>query len=195
MSIDTATIQKLREQTGVGLMDAKAALEKSDGNYEQAIDYLKKQGQKVAAKKQDRTTAEGTIGSYVHANGKVASLAAISCETDFVAKTDDFQHLAHDIAMQVAATDPQYLAPAEVPTEIIAKEKEIYQTQLRQEDKPESIWEKIIAGKLEKYYADACLVKQPFIKNDDITIEQLIQEHVVKLGENIKIAEFQRIAL
>ena len=195
MTIDTATIQKLREYTGVGLMDAKAALEKNDGDYDKAIDYLKKQGQKVAAKKQDRTTAEGVVGSYVHANGKVASLAAVSCETDFVAKTDDFQDLAHDIAMQVAATDPQYVAPADVPAASIEKEKEIYQEQLRQEGKPEAIWEKIITGKLEKYYAEVCLVKQPFIKNDDMTIEQLIQEYVVKLGENIRITEFHRIAL
>ena len=195
MKIDTATIQQLREITGAGIMDTKKALEESGGDVDKAIEHLKKQGQKIAAKKQGRETKEGFIGSYVHTNGKVATLVALACESDFVANTDDFHQLAHDLAMQVAATDPQYVSPDEIPEEVIAKEKEIFGEQLRKENKPEKIWEKIIAGKLEKFYEEACLLKQPFIKEDKKTVEQLINEKVLKLGENIQIKEIKRVVL
>ncbi len=195
MKIDTTTIQQLREMTGAGIMDAKKALEESGGDVDKAIEYLKKQGQKVAANKRERETKEGFIGSYVHANGKVATLVALACESDFVANTDDFHQLAHDLAMQVAATDPQYVSPNEIPEEVIAKEKEIFEEQLKKENKPEKIWKKIITGKLEKFYEEVCLLKQPFIKEDKKTIEQLMNEKVLKLGENIQIKEIKRVVL
>lgn len=195
MKIDTAAIQQLRGMTGAGIMDAKRALEESGGDVDNAIEHLKKQGRKIAAKKQERETKEGFIGSYVHTNGKVATLVALACESDFVADTDDFHQLAHDLAMQVAATDPQYVSPDEIPEEVIAKEKEIFEEQLKKENKPEKIWEKIIAGKLEKFYEEVCLLKQPFIKEDKKTIEQLMNEKVLKLGENIQIKEIKRVVL
>ncbi|MBW2646905.1 MAG: elongation factor Ts [Deltaproteobacteria bacterium] len=195
MKIDTATIQQFREMTGAGIMDAKKALEESGGDVGKAIEYLKKQGQKVAAKKQERETKEGFIGSYVHTNGKVATLVALACESDFVANTDDFHQLAHDLAMQVAATDPQYVSPNEIPEDVIAKEREIFEEQLKKENRPEKIWEKIITGKLKKFYEESCLLKQPFIKEDKKTIEQLVNEKVLKLGENIQIKEIKRVVL
>lgn len=195
MAIDTKIIKQLREQTGVGMMDAKRALEEVDGNYDGAVDYLKKQGQKVAAKKQDRATREGIIGSYVHANGKVAAIVALACESDFVAKTDDMKTLAHDIAMHIAAADPLYLTPEDVPAEAVEKEKEIFLAQLEKEGKPKKMFDKIIKGKIQKYYSEVCLSKQPFIKEDKQTIEQLIHENVMKLGENIQLKEYKRILL
>ncbi|MFA5134492.1 MAG: translation elongation factor Ts [Patescibacteria group bacterium] len=195
MAIEISLIRQLRERTGVGMMDAKRALEETGGDSEKAVEYLKKQGQKVAAKKQNRETREGIIGAYVHANGKVAAVIAIACESDFVAKTEEMKELAHDIAMQIAATDPAYLTPADVPVEILDKEKEIFKAQLEREGKPEHIREKIIEGKVQKFYSAVCLSKQPFIKDDQQTIEQLIHEKIMKLGENIQLREYKRIAL
>lgn len=195
MPIDTKTIQELREQTGAGLMDTKRALQEAGGDYNKAIEVLRKHGQKVAAKKQDRTTKEGIIGTYVHANHKVVALVALACESDFVGKTEDFQELAHDLAMQVAATDPKYITPADVPADLIAKEKEIYREQLKAEGKPEKMWDKIAEGKLEKFFSEVCLIKQSFIKEDKKTIEELIQEKILKLGENIQIREIKRMSL
>lgn len=195
MAIDIKAVQKLREETGAGVMDAKKALVETKGDYKKAIEFLRKQGQKVAVKKQDRTTGEGTIGYYVHANGRVAALVAIACESDFVAKTKDFQNLTHDLAMQVAAADPLYISPEEVPADTIAKEKKIFKEQLKKENKPAKVWDKIVAGKMDKYFSEICLLKQPFIKEEQKTIEQLIQERVMKLGENIQIKEFKRIVL
>ncbi len=195
MNIDTKKIQKLRQETGVGMMDAKEALQECDGDYQKAVEHLKKQGQKVAAKKQERQTNEGVIGSYVHANGKVASLVALACESDFVARTEDFKALAHDLAMQVAATDPSYISPDEIPEEVIAKEKEIYNQQLEKENKPENVREKILQGKLEKYYSEVCLLRQPYIKEDKKKVEALIHDMVLKLGENIQVKEIKRVVL
>ncbi|MBU0597561.1 elongation factor Ts [Patescibacteria group bacterium] len=195
MAITTDLIQKLRNETGVGIMDAKKALQETDGDIQGAVVFLKKKGQKIAAKKQVRSTNEGFIGSYVHANGKIACLVAIACESDFVAKTEDFKKLAHDIAMQITAVNPQYISPDEIPEDILAKEKEIIEEQLKNEKKPEKVIDKIVSGKLEKYYSEVCLMKQPFIKEDKKTVEELIQENVMKLGENIKIKEFTRIEL
>lgn len=195
MKITTSLIQKLRVATGVGMMDAKKALEKNDGDFDNSIDYLKKQGQVVAAKKQDRTTKEGTIGYYLHSNGKMGTMVALACESDFVAKTDDFKSLAHELAMQVAATDPTYLSPEQIPKEVITKEKEVFMANLEREKKPTKIRDKIIAGKLEKFYAETCLLKQPYVKDDKLTVEQLIHQTVQKLGENIQIKEFSRMSL
>jgi len=195
MTVDKTLIQELRTLTGVGVMDAKKSLEKTDGDIDKAVELLKKQGQKVAAKKQSRATKEGVVGFYVHSNNKVASMVALACESDFVAKTDDFKALAHDLAMQVAAADPLYISPEDVPAEVIKKEKKIFEEQLRQGKKPEKIRDNIIKGKLEKFYAEVCLLKQPFIKEDKKIIEQLIQEKVLKLGENVQVKEFKRMSL
>jgi len=195
MEITTQTIQKLRHETGAGIMDAKKALQESGGDYAKAIGWLKKRGQKIALSKQSRKTKEGVIGYYIHANAKVAALVALVCESDFVAKTDDFKELAHDLAMQVAATDPQYISPENVPADIIEGEKEIYRAQLKSEGKPEKIWEKVITGKLDKFFSENCLLKQVFIKDDGKTIEQLIQARVLKLGENIQVRAIKRMAL
>lgn len=195
MNIDKELIQKLRQATGVGIMDAKKALQETDGDFDKAIELMKKQGQKVAAKKQDRETNEGTIGTYIHSNGKVVGIAAVACESDFVGNTEDFKSLAHDIAMQVAAADPIYISPEDVPAEILDKEKEIFTELLKKENKPANIIENIVKGKVEKYYSEVCLLKQPFIKDDKLTIEQLIQEKVLKLGENIKVKEIKKISL
>lgn len=195
MGISTQDIQKLREDTGAGIMDAKRALEEANGDMGKALDVLKKQGQKLAAKKQDRATNQGVVGSYVHANGKVAALVAVACETDFVANTDDFKELAHDLAMHVAAMDPQYIRPDDVPAEVVAQEQSSYAAELKDSGKPEKLWDGIVKGKLNKFYGQMCLVKQPFIKEDKKTIEQLMQEYVLKLGENIQIKNFKRIEL
>lgn len=195
MQITADLIQKLRAATGAGIMDAKKALQKADGVYEKAIDILRQHGQKLAAKKQERQTKNGVIGVYVHANHRLAGLVALACESDFVARTDEFKELAHELAMQVVAADPQYVKPQEVPAAVKAKEEAVYQEQLRQEGKPEKIWDKIILGKLQKFYSATCLLNQPFIKDDTKTIEQLIQEKILKLGENIQIKEFKRMAL
>ncbi len=195
MEITTQDIQKLRSETGAGVMDAKKALQESGGDYDKAINWLKKRGQKIALSKQSRKTNEGVIGCYIHANAKVAALVALTCESDFVAKTEDFKTLAHDLAMQVAATDPQYISPENVPTDIIEHEKEIYRVQLKNEGKPEKIWEKIITGKIQKFFSENCLLKQVFIKDDDKTVEQLIQAQVLKFGENIQIREIKRMSL
>jgi len=195
MTIDKILVKKLRDTTGIGIMDAKKALQETSGDIDKAVELLKKQGQKVAAKKQSRDTQEGIIGSYIHSNSRVASFVALACESDFVAKTDDFKELAHDIAMQVAAVDPQYISPEDVPAEEIEKEKEIIKEQLKKEKKPEKVLDNIIKGKIEKYCSEVCLLKQPFIKDDKQTIEQLIQDKVLKLGENIQVKEFKRVAL
>lgn len=195
MKIDTKLIQQLREKTGAGIMDVKEALAEFNGDVDKAIESLRKKGQKIAATKQDRQTKEGLIGCYVHANGKIAALVAVACETDFVAQTDDFKNLVHDLAMQVAATNPLYLSPNEVPVEVVKKEKEIYLEQLKKEGKPEKVLDKIVDGKLAKYYQGVCFLKQLFIKDDKKSIEQLLQEVIAKLGENIQIKEFKRLNL
>jgi elongation factor Ts len=170
-------------------------VQEAGGNFDKAVELMRKHGQKVAAKKQDRQTNEGAIGTYIHANHKVVAIVALACESDFVGKHEEFRELAHDIAMQIAATDPQYVVPTDIPAEVIAKEKEIYQEQLKSEKKPAKIWDNILKGKLEKFYSEVCLVRQPFIKDDAKTIEQLIQEKILKFGENIQIKEFKRMAL
>lgn len=194
-SVSIQDVAALREQTGVGMMAAKRALEDSGGNFEKAIEALRKAGQKVAASKAHRVTKEGLIGHYVHANGKVAALVAVSCETDFVARSDVFTSLVHDLALHVTAANPTYLQPDDVPAELIAKEREIYREQLASEKKPKAVREKIIEGKLEKYYEEHCLLRQKFVKDDTMTITGLIEGTIQKLGENIRIREFVRMSL
>lgn len=195
MNISADLIKKLREKTGGGIVDVKKALEESKGNEEKAIEILRKKGEKIAVKKKDRQMREGIIASYVHTNHKAASLVEITCETDFVAKNEEFKKLGKDIAMQVVAMEPEYLSPEEVPAEVLEKEKEIMREHLKKEGKPEKIWAKIIEGKLNKYYQEICLLKQPFIKDDKKTIEKLITEKIAKLGENIKVVRFIKFCL
>lgn len=171
-------------------MEIKKALSESSGDEEEAIEILRKSGQKIAAKKQDRLTGQGLIGSYVHSNGKVASLVEVNCETDFVARNMEFRELIHDLAMQVAATNPLYLKPEDVPEDVLEKEKEIARESLKKEGKPKEIIEKIVQGKINKFYQEFCLLKQLFIKDDKKTVEQLVTEKIAKLGENIQIKRF-----
>ena len=195
MAITSEDIQWLRQATGVGMMDAKKALEAVDGNREAAVEAMRKRGAKVAAAKSDRAVKDGAVGTYVHANNKVAALVAVACETDFVSRTEDFQSLAHELAVHVAAMNPKYLSPSDVPAEVIAKEEEIYREQLKGEGKPEAMWEKILPGKIAKFYSDTCLLNQTFVKDDSMTVEQFVQAAVAKLGENIVVTGFSRLSI
>ncbi len=195
MDIKASDVKRLREATGAGMMDAKQALIDAGGDFDKALEILRKQGQKIAAKKAEREASEGLIGVYLHSNGKVAAMVEVKCETDFVARTDQFKQLANDIAMQIAAMNPAYLSPDDVPAEVKDKEREIYRAEVEQQGKPADIVDKIVEGKLEKFYTQVCLLKQPFIKDDSVTIEQLIEQHIASLGENIKLGKFVRFSL
>lgn len=193
--ISPTDIQTLRQRTGVGMMEAKKALTAADGDPVKALENLRKAGMKIAASKSSRTVTEGAIGTYVHANHKVAALVALACETDFVARTEDFRHLAHDLALHVAAANPLYLQAADIPAAIVEKEQEIYREQLRTEGKPEKMWPGIINGKLKKYFGEVCLLDQPYVKDDTQSVQAVLQAAVVKLGENIQISSFARLAV
>lgn len=195
MTISAQDIQLLRAETGVGMMEAKKALTAADGDRQLALENLRKAGKKIAAAKSQRQVKEGAIGSYIHANGKVAALIAVACETDFVARTQDFKDLAHDLAIHVAATNPLYIQASEVPAAVVAKEEEVYQAQLETEGKPKKMWDKILPGKLQKYYSEVCLLDQPFIKDEDVTVRQMLEAAVTRLGENIQIISFSRLVI
>jgi len=192
VEISATMVRELREKTGAGMMDCKKALAESEGNFEKAVDYLRQKGLATAAKRAGRVASEGRVGSYIHAGGKIGVMVEVNCETDFVAKTDDFQAFAKDIAMQIAASSPLFVRREEVPPEVLEKEKEIYRLQAREAGKPEKIIEKIADGKLEKYYSEVCLMEQIFVKNTDITIQDLLNGLVGKLGEKIEIRRFAR---
>lgn len=195
MSVDIKQVSELRARTGAGLMDAKKAMEQANGNMEEAIDILRKSGAAKAAKKADRVSKEGVVESYIHMNGKIGSMVALNCETDFVARNEKFQQLAKDLAMQVAAANPEYLRVEDVPADVIAKEKEIYKEQIRAQGKPENMLEKIAEGMLSKFYAEKVLLKQPFIKDDETTVEAMIQNATAVMGEKIEISRFSRIVV
>lgn len=195
MKIKASDVKRLRELTGAGMMDAKQALSEAAGDFDRALENLRKQGKKIAAKKAEREASEGLIGVYLHSNGKVAAMVELKCETDFVARTDKFKQLANDIAMQIAAMSPAYLSPEDVPEEVKEKEREIYRAEVEQQGKPAEIVEKIVEGKLNKFYSQVCLLKQQFIKDDSLTIEQLLEQSIAALGENIKIGKFVRFSL
>ncbi|MEJ5166798.1 MAG: translation elongation factor Ts [Thermoanaerobaculia bacterium] len=195
MSISMEDVKKLREKTGAGIVDCKKALEEAKGNMEEAIDLLRKKGLAQAQKKSSRTTKEGVIGYYIHHNNKLASLVELRCETDFVAKTDDFKKLAEELSMQVAATGPKFVKIEDVPEEVINKEKEIIREQLKNEKKPENVIEKIIEGRIQKFYEEAVLLEQPFIRDDKKKVKELIAEVTLKTGENIQVARFVRLQL
>ncbi len=194
--IDTATIQKLRQETGAGMMDVKKALEEAEGNEEKALEKLRLLGKKIASKKQaEREASDGLVEAYIHMNGKVGSMIVLSCETDFVAKNEEFKKLAHDIAMQVTAMNPEFISRQDVPEERTEKEKEIYLQEVEKDNKPEEIKQKIVEGKLDKYFSEICLVDQKFIKDDKLTIKDLIEAKTAKLGEKIEIKKMIRFAL
>lgn len=195
MEITSAMVKELRTKTGAGMMDCKEALAASDGDFEKAIDFLRKKGLSAATKRSSKAAKEGTIAAYIHMGGRIGVMVELNCETDFVAKTEAFQAAAKDIAMHVAASNPLYLRPDEIPADAMEREKEIYRSQLREEKKPEKIWDKIIEGKLKKYYEDVCLTEQKFIKNTDITIATLINNLIANTGENIIIRRFARFQL
>lgn len=192
MNITTDMIKELRKLTGAGVLNCRKALEAADGDFAEASESLKKKGLAKAAKKADREVKEGLVGSYVHAGSRVAALVELNCETDFVARTDYFQALAHDLAMQVVAARPLYLSVESVPAGVLEEQKKTYRAQSENAGKPDHIIDRIIEGKLRKYYEDFCLLEQPFIKDGDKSVAELIQESIAKLGENIIIRRFVR---
>ncbi len=194
-SITAAMIKELRDATGAGMLNCKNALVESEGDFEKATDTLRTKGLAGAAKKEGRSVQEGMIGSYVHAGAKKACLVEVNCETDFVARTDQFQALARDLAMHIVAENPQYVHRADVPAAAIEREQNIYRDQMRNEGKPEHIIDRIIAGKLDKYYSETCLLEQAFIKDPDSTIADLIKRNIATLGENIVVNRFSRFSI
>ncbi len=193
--ISANLVKELRERTGAGMMDCKKALTETNGDTEKAIEFLREKGLSAAAKKAGRIATEGVIETYIHGGGRIGVMLELNCETDFVAKTDDFKELAKDIAMHIAAARPEFLKPEEVPTEELEKEKSILRAQALNEGKPEKIVDKMVDGRIAKYFKDVCLLEQPFVKDPDKTISQLITEKIAKIGENISVRRFVRYEL
>jgi elongation factor Ts len=194
-TISAATVKQLREKTGAGIMDCKEALSECNGDISKAVDFLRKKGLATAAKRSGRATTEGIIESYIHMDSKLGVLVEINCETDFVAKNDDFKEFAKNIAMHITATNPVSIRPEDVPKETIDKEKEIYRAQVLDMGKPEQIADKIVDGKLKKYFKENCLMNQDYVRDPNITIEDLLNEMVAKIGENITIKRFARFKI
>jgi elongation factor Ts len=190
--INAAMVKQLREKTGAGMMDCKSALTEVGGDMEKAVEFLRKKGLATAQKRAGRVMTEGMIQSYIHMNAKLGVLVEVNCETDFVAKNDDFQGFAKNIAMHIAASNPLGITPEDVPQEVIEKEKEIYRAQALDMGKPENVIDKIVEGKLKKFYQDSCLMNQPYVRNPEITIADLLNELIAKIGENISIKRFVR---
>jgi elongation factor Ts len=192
VNISAGQVKELREKTGAPMMDCKQALSEAKGDLEQAVVLLRKKGVSVAAKKATRVTSEGSVASYIHAGGKIGVLVEVNCESDFVARTEDFKELIHDIAMHIAASDPRYVRKEDVTPEAYAREKDIFLAQAVASGKPANIAEKMVAGKMEKFYEEVCLIEQPFIKDQTISVGQLIATKIGKLGENISVRRFAR---
>ena len=192
VNISAAQVKELRDKTGAPMMDCKNALTESKGDMEQAVVVLRKRGVSVAAKKATRATSEGAVASYIHAGGKIGVLVEVNCESDFVARTDDFKELVHDIAMHIAATDPRFIRKEDVTAEAFEREKDIYRSQAIASGKPANIAEKMVEGKMAKFYEEVCLLEQPFIKDQSVSISQLIATKIGKLGENIAVRRFAR---
>ena len=195
MEVTATQVQAMRKATGAGMMDCKRALAEAGGDQEKATEILRKKGAMKAAKRKDRETREGLIHSYIHMGGKIGVLVEANCETDFVARTDEFRQLAKDVAMHIAASDPEVINRSELSDEVIEKEREIYREQARNSGKPEKVIERIVEGRLEKYYQEVCVLDQLFVKNPDITVGQLIKETSAKLGENLQVRRFARFQL
>jgi elongation factor Ts len=192
VNISAAQVKELREKTGAPMMDCKQALTEAKGDFEQAVVLLRKKGVSVAAKKASRVTGEGSVASYIHAGGKIGVLVEVNCESDYVARTDDFKDLVHDIAMHIAASDPKFIRKEDVTSEAYEREKDIYRAQAAATGKPPQVVEKIVEGKMSKFYEEVCLYEQPFIKDQTLSISQLIATKVGKLGENIAVRRFAR---
>jgi elongation factor Ts len=195
MAISAQTVKELRERTGLGMMDCKKALTETDGDMEKAVDWLRKKGALKAAKREGRATSEGRVGSYVHMTGKIGVLLELKCESDFVAKTEQFAALLKDLCMHIAAANPLYTTREDVPPEVVEKEKDIYMTQARESGKPDKILEKIADGRLTKFYEENCLLEQGFVKDPDKKIEDYIKDVIAQLGENITVGRFVRFQL
>ena len=195
MEITAQMVKQLRESTGAGMLDCKKALTETNGNLEAAVDFLRKKGLAAAAKKAGRVTAEGAVGSYIHAGGKIGVLVEVNCETDFVARTEQFQELVRDIAMHIAAADPRAVRREEVTEADLAREREIFRDQALASGKPANIVDKIVEGKMEKYFSEFVLLEQPFVKNPDLTVGQLVSETVAKIGETVPVRRFTRFKL
>ena len=194
-AITTEMVKQLRDKTGAGMMDCKAALTEAGGDMDKAIEILRKKGLASAAKRAGRATNNGLIGHYIHMGGKVGVLVEVNCETDFVARTDDFQTLAKEVAMHIAAADPKFVRREEIPAALLDKEREIYRAQFAGSGKPANVIEKIVDGKLESYYAQVCLLDQPSVRDPDVTVKQMVSAATAKTGENVTISRFARFKL
>lgn len=195
MEISASTVKELREKTGAGIMDCKKALAESGGDLETAVDYLRRKGLATAAKRTGRVASEGLVGAYIHAGGKIGVLVELNCETDFVARTAEFQALAKDLAMQIAAANPRYLRTDDVSPEELERERQIYRQQAIESGKPEKVADKIVEGKMERFYSEVCLLEQGFIKDPDRKVGDLIQQTIARLGENVQVRRFVRYHL
>lgn len=195
MSISAELVKQLREKTGLGFMECKRALEEAKGDIEAAIVILRKKGMSASAKKEGRTTKEGIIGSYIHTNNKIGVMVEVNCETDFVARNAEFQALVKDIAMHIAASDPRFIRKEDVTPEVLDREREIYREQARATGKPEHVLEKIVEGRMSKYYSESCLLEQPFVREPSVTVKDHIASHIQKIGENIQVRRFVRYRL
>jgi elongation factor Ts len=195
MEISIELVKDLRQRTGAGIVDCKAALQESRGNIDAAIDYLRKKGLATAAKKAGRIATDGLVSSYIHAGGKMGVLVEINCETDFVAKTEDFQSFVKNMAMHIAAANPQFIRREDVPLEVLEKERGIYRTQALDSGKPVKVIDKIVDGKLERFYSETCLLEQTYIRDSDLTVKEVLDGMIGKLGENITIRRFARFQL
>jgi elongation factor Ts len=195
MSFTAQDVKTLRERTGAGMMECKAALTEANGDQEKAIDILRAKGSAEAAKRADREAKEGTVGSYIHMGGRIGVLIEVGCETDFVARNEQFQALVRDIAMHIAAANPVAISRDEFPAELVERERNVYREQMRESGKPEQIWDKIVDGKIEKFFAEQALLEQPFVKNPDLTVGQLVTDAAAKTGEKIEVRRFARFQL
>ena len=195
MEITASLVKELRDKTGVGIMDCKKALRECEGNIDQSVDYLRKKGIATAKKRGGRLTSEGRVQAYIHAGGKIGVLVEVNCETDFSGKTEGFTDFVRNIAMQIAATNPVSIDRKDIPSDMLEKEKEIYATQAKESGKPEKVIEKIVEGKMKKFYSEACLLEQAYVKNPDISVQDLLNELMAKTGENIVISRFSRFQL
>ena len=192
MDISIEQVKELREATGAGILDCRNALEVAEGDFDKAVEHLREKGIAEAAKRMSREANEGLVASYIHGDGRIGVLVEVNCETDFVARTDEFQQLVNNVAMQIAAMAPLYLTREDVPEEVIESEKEIYRAQALEQGKPERVLDQIVEGRLEKFYQQACLMEQEFIRNDEVTIEELLKNEIATIGENIVVRRFVR---
>ena len=192
-NITAQMVKELREETGAGVLDCKKALEQYEGDFEKAVAHLREQGMAAAAKRAEREAKEGLIGSYIHAGDRVAGMVEVNCETDFVARTDEFQELAHDLAMQVVAAKPAYVNKEDVPKEVLKTQQDVYRQEAAESGKPENVIERIVEGKMAKFVEDICLLEQPFIKDPSITVGELVKQSNAVLGENIVVRRFARL--